>query len=635
MEFSARNFRAIGRIIGSYRRNGALFAAFVCVSAAHAQMNSWTNRTSGNWQDAYWSLGILPGTNQTVWITNSGWKALAIGPETSKEFPQTLTVDSITISSPADSVNTLLLNYAGFQRPLTVRSLSVGSNSAMTLLAASLHIRGPAGVGLSVGGTFTQDAGSLVTGSQMDVGYIGPGVYHLMDGMLTVTQVFLGGVTSNVFIQDGGTNAAGIVHLERGTYLLNDGEYDAVTYFTGGRFVQRGGISRSWAGGDYWLCAGTNFAGAGGTVMQTGGVLLNYVVINGGSYTLSNDVVSVGGMALDGRSSFVQYGGKVVVNGTISTSGKGVGRGSSVDWVHGRYWLAGGTLSCGGMDIPDGYYSQSGGTNVVAGSILLAPYGSGPAPSAVRIYDGTLIVPEIVAGPAGVYGGLVQSGGRIIVSNLTIGSGSPQNLPSQFLQTGGTIRQSGVFRLINVSRLTVAPGKQEFGELQSSGGSLTFASKAATIIHFAGISSNTSLVISNWSGSFAGGGTHQILIGNASEAFMSAPVAGIVFHNPAGVAPGTYLARVLSTGEIVPVAFPAWPTTPWSGGRMWVLPQSNGSLRLDFQGTAGSNYLIQSSWNLVDWAPLTNVGPPDSVLSIQNVWATNGFSRFYRARLIH
>lgn len=472
----------------------------------------------------------------------------------------------------------------------------------------------------------------------MDVGYIGPGVYHLNEGLLTVTQVFLGGVTSNVFVQDGGTNAAGIVHLERGTYMLNDGEYDTITYFTGGTLVQRGGIVRSGTGGraaDYLLHGGTNFAGVtGGTAVQTGGLLQGHVSIHEGGYTLSNGVVNVGGMTLDGRAYFAQNGGKVTVSGTISTSGESSSRGTSWDWWHGEYGLIDGTLSCGEINMPDGSYFQSGGTNIVAGSIIVAPYGAGPAPCAVHVAGGMLIASEIITGPAGIYGGLIQSGGQIIVSNLTVGSPSPQNLPGQFLQIGGTIRQSGVFTLNG--RLTVAPGDQEFGELRTSGASsLTFASNAPTIIHFAedpSVLSSNGLVISNWSGSFAGGGTEQIIFGNGSGTVTPAAVNTIVFHNPAGLPPGTYLGRMLSTGEVVPVPAPPEPwVRAWPGGRIWVSAQSDGSLRLDFQGTAGDSYTIEYSSNLVDWFPWTNAGPPDSVLSIPNVWTTNLPSRFFRA----
>jgi len=56
---------------------------------SRAQVNSWTGPTSGNWEDTgSWSLGILPGTNQTILLTNYGWKAVQISGNTAQNFPQ-------------------------------------------------------------------------------------------------------------------------------------------------------------------------------------------------------------------------------------------------------------------------------------------------------------------------------------------------------------------------------------------------------------------------------------------------------------------------------------------------------------------------------------------------------------------
>src|SRR5262249_56986169 len=127
------------------------------------------------------SLGIPAGSGQSVMITNEGWKAVAIGSSTAQNYPQSLNVDSITISSPVNSSNSLLLNYTGVQTPLTVNSLTIASNSALTMLGSSaLQLNGPTGVGMSIGGQFSQQDSSVVAGNQLDVGYIGPGVYNLV-----------------------------------------------------------------------------------------------------------------------------------------------------------------------------------------------------------------------------------------------------------------------------------------------------------------------------------------------------------------------------------------------------------------------------------------------------------------------
>src|SRR5690348_9186172 len=94
-----------------------------------AQVNSWLKPSSGSWEEMQWSLGILPSPGQAIVITNAGWKAVMISPNTSENYPDSLSVDSITIASPTNSNNVLLLNYAGLQLPLTVNSLTVASNA--------------------------------------------------------------------------------------------------------------------------------------------------------------------------------------------------------------------------------------------------------------------------------------------------------------------------------------------------------------------------------------------------------------------------------------------------------------------------------------------------------------------------
>lgn len=46
------------------------------------------------------------------------------------------------------------MNYAGLQTPLTTRFMTVGSNSAVTMLYSALYPKGNAGDGLSIGGEF-------------------------------------------------------------------------------------------------------------------------------------------------------------------------------------------------------------------------------------------------------------------------------------------------------------------------------------------------------------------------------------------------------------------------------------------------------------------------------------------------
>src|SRR5207237_7667358 len=130
-------------------------------------VNNWTNPASGNWEDLKWSLGILPASNQTIMITNQGWKAVAIGPNTVQNFAQTLSVSNVFLGGYTDSFNVLLLNYAGLQTPLVIGptnyysgSLVVGSNSSVMMLSSALQINNALGMigselgAFSIGGTF-------------------------------------------------------------------------------------------------------------------------------------------------------------------------------------------------------------------------------------------------------------------------------------------------------------------------------------------------------------------------------------------------------------------------------------------------------------------------------------------------
>src|ERR1051326_4123713 len=95
-----------------------IFIVMGLFSAQAQVVNSWIKPGSGDWQDqTAWSLGVRPAPNQTIMLTNQGWKAIAIGPATVQNFPESLNVDSVIASGYTDSFNVLLLNYAGTDVP--------------------------------------------------------------------------------------------------------------------------------------------------------------------------------------------------------------------------------------------------------------------------------------------------------------------------------------------------------------------------------------------------------------------------------------------------------------------------------------------------------------------------------------
>jgi hypothetical protein len=85
--------------------------------------------------------------------------------------------------------------------------------------------------------------------------------------------------------------------------------------------------------------------------------------------------------------------------------------------------------------------------------------------------------------------------------------------------------------------------------LNFSGGAATvrFAANAGQPWYDFGL-----LTIDKWAGATNGGGTHQLICGTTSSGISGQQLSKIIFQDPAGLAPGAYVARVLPTGEIVP-----------------------------------------------------------------------------------
>jgi len=84
---------------------------------------------------------------------------------------------------------------------------------------------------------------------------------------------------------------------------------------------------------------------------------------------------------------------------------------------------------------------------------------------------------------------------------------------------------------------------------------LTF-DESGTVVRF--LDSHTAawsgtLRIVNWAGSTNGGGAHQLFFGTSAQGLTASQLSHIYFFRPAGLPDGNYLARILPTGEVVPV----------------------------------------------------------------------------------
>ena len=642
-----------------------------------ADANSWLKPTSGNWEEPQWSQGILPNYGHAVMITNAGWKAVQIAPSTAQNFPDSLTVYSITVASPVDSFNTLLVNYAGFDRPVTVNyNLTIGPGAAMNILSSALRLNGPPGVGLSVGGEFNQNDNSQVIGNQGDVGWVGPGVYNFNSGLIQLQHLFVGGPNHGIFNQNGGSNSPGIVHFENGgIYNLRDGDFNGTTYTSDGTvFRQDGGRVHSlleFHGGQYILNNGTNYGGVSApvygnyergyaSVIQNGGAIYGPVTVGGevqggGSYTLSNGVISAPSIAVGMLGDFHQLGGTVTTPGTI---GVHYGRYIRSDMRPGKFTLDGGSLSCGGLQIDVSSFTQNGGTNQIAGNLTFR--GTWYGTTEYELHNGLLTtentwVQEATSGgffqsggthrvaqvlyisssrsQGPFWRGYEMSGGQLILTDLSVFSGGT------FRQTGGTLTQSGG-TLLDTGNLFPGPGTQQFGALQlSQTNNLTMPSGASSLVRFQNSSAmvwlgtNTFLIVSNWAGSTLGGGAHRIIFGNSSAALTPQQVAKISFRNPANFAYGTYPAKILPSGEIVPDGVPPTGHNP---SRLAIRKLPDSTVQITVTADPGYNYGVLTSDDLINWSFWTNrvaTSGSFTVVDPNNVewWP---WRRFYKAVLM-
>ena len=631
METSAPRLR-VNRV---FRASLAILAAAICFTARAQTTNSWTSPTSGNWEDAAnWSLGIPPGAGQTILIENHGWKAVAIGPNTAENFPQTMSIDALRIISPGtDTVNTVLLNYAGLQTPLTTaHDLEVSNDTSMVILQSAVQANG----GFFVDGTVTHDVSSEVRAPVLVVN----GAYYFTNGLLKVSLAGVESV-SGQFVQAGGSNYSGSMDLT-GDYNLSGGQLvipppggpgEGLRDF--GNFVQSGGtvdgtlfVGESGVrGGVYQFSGGFLHASdlelptnpQDGTernsdssyLNQTGGTNMadsmqvgeNYVgdPLQGlGTYSLTNGLLVSGGISIVGQGNFYQYGG-VHSNASMTISQSELMEIPPPNdyFVPGHYSLNGGTFTSGLVICQPGVFSQTAGWCQI---------------TSLQISGGKY--------------GLV--GGQLTVSNLSLSDGA------SFAQTGGSMTQTGMLTLAGAN-LTAGDGTQQFGELQlSTGGntnsSLTFA-PGASVLHFADSSgltwSNAVLTVSNWFGSLSGGGAAQIFFGNDNAGLTSQQLSQLQFINPAGLPSGTYSAQILSDGEVVPNEGAAaglvnsWikaGSGNWDDASSWslgVLPDSSQSVMI-----------TNSGFKAVAINPSTPINFPGS-MTVSNLTirgATNAFN---------
>jgi hypothetical protein len=669
-QLSPRNHTVLFRVL--HRSALCFFLIIASTLSLSGQVNSWTKATSGNWEEPVWSLGMLPGAGQSIMITNAGSKTVTVSTSTAQNFSQSLNVNSVVISSPATFSNSLRLNNAGVQMPLTVSSMTIASNSSFFMLGSALQLNGPMGVGMSIGGQFTQ-VSSVVAGNQLDIGYIGPGVFNLESGLLSVGHVWIGGPFEGVFNQTGGTNRVGIVHLEPGgQYNFYGGDFGATVYFgSGSLLTQKSGLMNTnltiWRG-SYHLEDGVNhgglvipvsdgFASANGnaTVLQTGGTNFGAIqlgVFGTGSYTLSNGGVQVPEINIGHYGHFIQRGGTQTSAGNLDIVGGWVDRG---DRAFGYYTLDAGIMSSPGLYMDTASFTQNGGTNLVNGQLIFANtthnyyylnngllseisasletswVGGFFQNGGVHVIDSEL---SLSGNTLPLWQGYVLNGGELRVSNIVM------NGRAIFTRTGGSVVQSG-FLTLSGARINLGPMLQQFGEVLLTGegndtnSTLAFPTNSSTVI-FADSSDQswspqTTLTIENWMGAYSGGGAQRLVFGTDASALTPEQLKQVRFLNPPGMPPDYYFAKILSNGEVVPDTLPS--TSP-AQPIISLISQPDKTVQITVTGQAGLDYGIEISPDLLEWNLWTHQVATNGSFSVLDTNVTNTLTRFYRAILI-
>jgi hypothetical protein len=185
--------------------------------------NSWTNATSGKWENATnWSFALsAPSVAPSVGdpanlITNAGNKTVMLDAFTAgyKTNLSVLSINNLVLSAPSGSVNTLLLT-SGFTNTLQIASsLSILSGGSLTVAGGSITVSGNNGLEIDGGALLTN--GTVRIYSTMVVGDCGAG--------LTGTVSIAGG---SLYVTNG--TQTGVLDVRDGTFIISGGVLQADT----------------------------------------------------------------------------------------------------------------------------------------------------------------------------------------------------------------------------------------------------------------------------------------------------------------------------------------------------------------------------------------------------------------------
>ena len=527
-------------------------------SSLHAQINDWINPGNGNWDNAAnWSAGLPNATQSEVRIVNTNSKAVAIQSGTPAG---SMTVQNLRVGGVLPNTNLLLMNFFGTTPPLRVlNNFNIEPNGRVLMLSSGLNVSNM----LHLQGLFEQESGELVfSNSLASIMQIEGGRFNLTNGYVFGRNLYLGGAN------EGFVNASGLVAVDwlvlgskpsvpgstgAGTYVLQNGwlivgEHELVGGNGFGTLVQLGGTNSApdlaVGNGFYLKNGGALFAGelrvisSSGTMTHAGGTatVTNVLRLNGQGSQISKFNM-LGGSLVTPRIQLEQAARFTQSNGTVNVASE-----LFIDDDRNEpstYALAGGNLFANKTTItstPGTGFDQSGGTHIVTNQLIIS------SATMYRMSGGTLSAPSIV-----------------LSANLSF--------PAQFFVVGAppfVITNESVGA--NGGAFVIQDSAQRFGRLTIEGDSGVNLAGSSAILRFADSHTNLwqsgligvvpQLLVFNWDGSTFGGGADQLTFGTSSSALTSSQLAQIKFINPTGFPPGTNSARILATGEVVPMPQP-------------------------------------------------------------------------------
>src|SRR5581483_2220983 len=403
-------------------------------------VNSWINPASGNWDDASsWSLGVLPDSSQSVLITNSGWKAVAINPSTQFSFPGFITVKNLTIQGATNTENTLLLNFFGTTVPLTVlNGLTLRDGAQILNFNSGLEVQG--GTITVTNSQINQDGGFVGTmGAPM---YLQNAIYNLTNGLFEGGQVVIGQFYSGRFNQYDGT--ALITNLAFGLSAGGGASGGGTYALYGGNLSLPGGLTL--LGEDN---STSSYLQAGGTNRTTQVSIEPGLFGISPSFTLNGGLLADNNVSIDaddfGGVTLNQNGGTHVITNALNL----IGGAFSPNEPHPAvYQLNGGTLSAGSMNMDatsgDAALNQSNGIALVAEIQAHASGSQTYFTTAVNLSGGTLTCSNLSVTDGG---SILQTGGVLTVGNSLAFGGFIEPGPkiySNYKLLGGMLTVSNI-----------------------------------------------------------------------------------------------------------------------------------------------------------------------------------------------